>query len=56
MGRMKEWTYTCEQCLRRRTFKFPVSYVPFRKWLLTCIHCRKYERHTLLARVGVRSR
>lgn len=48
--------YTCEGCRSRTTFRMPEAVVPFRRWVLTCRHCRRYEVHTLVARRGARVR
>lgn len=37
---LRPHVYTCEGCLRRTTFRLAAEYVPFRRWLLTCRHCR----------------
>ena len=37
---MRTVKYLCA-CKRATTFRFPTSFVPFRRWWLTCQHCRR---------------
>ena len=49
-----EAVYTCGFCRKDSRYKFAAGYRPFRAWLVSCEHCRKYSRHVLVELVGVR--